>query len=105
MTVDLTTRYLGLELANPLVASPSPVSPRTRGVGTGFGFGTGVVVVVALALSSWSAGGVAGSLSSFTFCVASVTSSVEEDGVLSGGGGASLVGGVDGVTFPTLLSM
>jgi dihydroorotate dehydrogenase (fumarate) len=46
--VDLTTRYLGLPLRNPLVASASPVSARVEGVRAVADAGVGAVVLPSL---------------------------------------------------------
>ncbi|KQX65741.1 dihydroorotate dehydrogenase-like protein [Angustibacter sp. Root456] len=46
--MDLTTTYLGLELRNPLVASPSPLSRTVDGVRRLAGAGVGAVVLHSL---------------------------------------------------------
>jgi dihydroorotate dehydrogenase (fumarate) len=46
--MDLTTRYLGLTLRNPLVASASPVSSRVEAVRTVVDAGVGAVVLPSL---------------------------------------------------------
>ncbi|MGN6613134.1 MAG: dihydroorotate dehydrogenase-like protein [Angustibacter sp.] len=46
--MDLTTTYLGLELRNPLVASPSPLSRTVDGVRRLAGAGVGAVVLYSL---------------------------------------------------------
>src|SRR5215469_1099925 len=46
--MDLTTRYLGLELRNPLVASASPLSNTADGVRRLAGSGVGAVVLYSL---------------------------------------------------------
>jgi len=46
--MDLTTRYLGLELRNPLLAAPSPLSRTVGGVRQLAGAGVGAVVLYSL---------------------------------------------------------
>ena len=46
--MDLTTRYLGLNLRNPLVASPSPMSQTVDGVRRMADGGVGAVVLYSL---------------------------------------------------------
>ena len=46
--MDLTTTYLGLELRNPLIASPSPLSRTVDGVRRLAGAGVGAVVLYSL---------------------------------------------------------
>ena len=46
--MDLTTRYLGLTLRNPLVASPSPMSQTVDGVRRMADGGVGAVVLYSL---------------------------------------------------------
>lgn len=48
MPVDLTTRYLGLELRNPLVASASPLSNTIAGVRNLAAAGVGAIVLYSL---------------------------------------------------------
>ena len=45
MTVDLTTTYLGLELANPIVASSSPLTRSVETLLQLEGAGVGAVVL------------------------------------------------------------
>ena len=46
--MDLTTRYLGLELANPLVASASPLSSTIAGIRQLADAGVGAIVLYSL---------------------------------------------------------
>ncbi|MGB0964254.1 MAG: dihydroorotate dehydrogenase-like protein, partial [Mycobacterium sp.] len=46
--MDLSTRYLGLQLANPLVASASPMSQTVDGVRQLADAGIGAVVLYSL---------------------------------------------------------
>ena len=46
--MDLSTRYLGLTLRNPLVASPSPMSQTVDGVRRMADGGVGAVVLESL---------------------------------------------------------
>ena len=48
MSVDLRTRYLGLELRSPLVASPSPLTGELEGLVRLEGAGVGAVVLPSL---------------------------------------------------------
>ena len=48
MTIDLRTRYLGLELSNPLVASASPMSNTIAGVRQLAAAGVGAIVLYSL---------------------------------------------------------
>lgn len=48
MPVDLTTRYLGLELRNPLIASASPLSNTVAGVRQLAAAGVGAIVLYSL---------------------------------------------------------
>jgi dihydroorotate dehydrogenase (fumarate) len=48
MAVDLTTRYLGLELRNPLIASASPLSNTIAGVRQLAAAGVGAIVLYSL---------------------------------------------------------
>ena len=51
--MDLSTRYLGLTLRNPLVASPSPMSQTVDGVRRMADGGVGAVVLESLFRGAW----------------------------------------------------